>query len=266
VVTGPSHGTLSGTLASRTYTPTLNYNDVVPDSFTFTVSDGSATSAPATVSITVNPVNDAPGFTKGANQTVSAVAGAQTVLNWATNIAAGPSTATDELSQLLDFIVSNNNNGLFTVQPAIAAGGTLTYTPLSTANGSATVTVRLHDNGGTSPGVDTSAAQTFTIQVSLPCSGLCTPANATATLTGVSRQVHVAWTERATSETRYERQRCRLIGTTSCSYSFLSPNLAVNANSFDDTVSSSGTYRYRVRACNVSSCSSFGVSNNIVVP
>jgi hypothetical protein len=265
VVTGPSHGTVSGgTLASRTYTPTLNYNDAaVPDSFTFTVSDGSATSATATVSITVNAVNDAPSFTKGANQTVSAVAGAQTVTPWALFLNAGP---LDESGQALDFIVSNNNNGLFTVQPAIAAGGTLTYTPLSTANGSATVTVRLHDNGGTSPGVDTSAAQTFTIQVSLPCSGLCTPANATATLTGVSRQVHVAWTERATSETRYERQRCRLIGTTSCSYSFLSPNLAVNANSFDDTVSSSGTYRYRVRACNVSSCSSFGVSNNIVVP
>ena len=41
-----------------TYTPTANYNG--SDSFTFTVSDGSATSSAATVSITVNAVNDAP--------------------------------------------------------------------------------------------------------------------------------------------------------------------------------------------------------------
>ncbi len=47
-----------------------------------------------------------------------------------------------------------------------AATGTLTYTPAANANGSATVTVQIHDNGGTANGgVDTSAAQTFTITV-----------------------------------------------------------------------------------------------------
>ena len=58
IVGGPSHGTLSGSGASRTYTPPPNYHG--PDSFTFTASDGQATSAPAMVSITVTPVNDAP--------------------------------------------------------------------------------------------------------------------------------------------------------------------------------------------------------------
>ncbi|WP_395818481.1 Ig-like domain-containing protein [Archangium minus] len=58
VVTGPSHGTLSGTVPSLTYTPAENYHG--PDSFTFTVSDGTTTSAPATVSLTVAAVNDAP--------------------------------------------------------------------------------------------------------------------------------------------------------------------------------------------------------------
>src|SRR5207244_2069245 len=55
---------------------------------------------------------------------------------------------------------------LFSAQPAISSTGTLTYTPAADANGSATVSVQIHDNGGTANGgVDTSAAQTFTITV-----------------------------------------------------------------------------------------------------
>src|SRR6185295_16015864 len=82
---------------------------------------------------------------------------------WATAISAGPS---NESGQALDFIVSNNNNPLFAVQPSIAANGTLTYTLAANANGTATVTIAIHDNGGTANGgVDTSASQTFTITV-----------------------------------------------------------------------------------------------------
>ncbi len=58
VVSGPTHGTLSGTAPNLTYTPAENYDG--PDSFTFTVSDGEFTSDPANVSIGVNAVNDAP--------------------------------------------------------------------------------------------------------------------------------------------------------------------------------------------------------------
>src|SRR5262249_372551 len=43
---------------SFTYTPAANYNG--PDSFTYKANDGSADSNVATVSLTVNPVNDAP--------------------------------------------------------------------------------------------------------------------------------------------------------------------------------------------------------------
>src|SRR5262249_52339367 len=161
VVTPPTHGTLSGTAPNLTYTPAANYNG--GDSFTFKANDGTVDSAPATVSITVTAVNDAPSFTKGADQTVLEDAGAQTVANWATTISAGPA---DESAQALNFIVSNNNSALFAVQPAISPTGTLTYTPAANTNGSATVTVQLHDNGGTANGgIDTSAAQTFTITV-----------------------------------------------------------------------------------------------------
>ena len=43
VTTPPTHGTLSGTAPTLTYTPEADYNG--PDSFAFTVSDGTATGA-----------------------------------------------------------------------------------------------------------------------------------------------------------------------------------------------------------------------------
>ncbi len=58
VLTQPTHGALSGTAPDLTYTPAENYNG--PDSFTFKANDGAVDSAPATVSITVTAVNDAP--------------------------------------------------------------------------------------------------------------------------------------------------------------------------------------------------------------
>jgi hypothetical protein len=56
VVSQPSHGTLSGTAPNLTYTPAANYNG--PDSFSFKANDGTADSNTATVSISVNSVND----------------------------------------------------------------------------------------------------------------------------------------------------------------------------------------------------------------
>jgi len=58
VVTPPAHGALSGTAPNLAYTPAANYNG--SDSFTFKVNDGTVDSSPATVSITVTDVNDAP--------------------------------------------------------------------------------------------------------------------------------------------------------------------------------------------------------------
>src|SRR5207244_1217622 len=56
---GPSHGTLTlNSNGSFSYSPDANYNG--PDSFTYKANDGSLDSNTATVSITVNAVNDAP--------------------------------------------------------------------------------------------------------------------------------------------------------------------------------------------------------------
>src|SRR5690606_27067176 len=63
-------------------------------------------------------------------------------------------------------VTNNTNSALFSSGPAIAADGTLTYTPAAGAFGTATLTIRVQDSGGTaSGGVDTSATQNFTITV-----------------------------------------------------------------------------------------------------
>jgi hypothetical protein len=66
---------------------------------------------------------------------------------------------------------ANGDAALFTGsgQPAVAADGTLTFTPAPNAHGTAHFSVVLIDNGGTlNAGVDTSAVQTFDIVITKP--------------------------------------------------------------------------------------------------
>jgi MYXO-CTERM domain-containing protein len=62
-VTQPINGTLTGTGAALTYTPAAGFSG--NDAFTFTVNDGTADSAPATVSVAVAPAVDPPSEPKG---------------------------------------------------------------------------------------------------------------------------------------------------------------------------------------------------------
>jgi hypothetical protein len=73
VVQPPGKGVLVGSGAQLTYLPNTNYNG--PDAFTFRVNDGSLSSAPATVALTILPVNDAP---EAVGQTLAAVVGTPT--------------------------------------------------------------------------------------------------------------------------------------------------------------------------------------------
>ncbi|NJN05508.1 MAG: tandem-95 repeat protein, partial [Rhodobacteraceae bacterium] len=152
-----------------TYTPAVDANGTATITITLSDDGGTAnggvdTSPAQTFAITVTPVNDAPSFTKGADQTVNEDAGLQTINPWATAISAGPA---DEAGQTLTFnITGNTNPGLLSAGPVISPTGVLTYTPAANASGSATITVNLRDNGGTANGgVDTSAVQTFAITV-----------------------------------------------------------------------------------------------------
>ncbi|MBC8213351.1 MAG: tandem-95 repeat protein, partial [Candidatus Marinimicrobia bacterium] len=74
VESSPSHGTLMGEI-DLTYVPNGNYNGT--DSFVYLANDGEYYSEPATVTITINPVNDPPiavddSFTMDQNTTLSA--------------------------------------------------------------------------------------------------------------------------------------------------------------------------------------------------
>ena len=58
IVSNPSNGSLSNISGSNvTYTPNQNYNG--SDSFTYKVNNGSQDSNTATVTLTINAVNDA---------------------------------------------------------------------------------------------------------------------------------------------------------------------------------------------------------------
>jgi VCBS repeat-containing protein len=160
----PQHGTLTlNADGSFTYTPAADFSG--NDSFTYHASDGSLSSTTATVTISVTAVNDAPSFTKGPDQTVSPLALTQTIPNWATSISDGPG----ETGQSLQFEVSTSDDSQFfgSTPPQISSDGTLTYTPNPLSSGATvTVTVRLHDDGGTANGgSDTSPDQQFTITI-----------------------------------------------------------------------------------------------------
>ena len=119
-----------------------------------TANGGQDTSAPQTFTITVLWRNIAPAFIVGPDESSVLSLGARTIPGWATGIDPG---SPDESGQSITFTVTNDNNGLFVVQPAVSPSGTLTYTPTLLGIGTAIVTVTAHDDGGTANGGATPA-------------------------------------------------------------------------------------------------------------
>lgn len=154
-------------IVSFTYTPPDNL--VGQDTFLYVVTDNGAPnrSGTGTITITLSGVNDPPQFNRGGDQIVPEDNATVTVTNWATGILAGPPGATDEIgTQTVSFNVNTLQTSLFEVQPAVSSNGTLTYKPAKDANGQAVVTVVAVDSGSsTSPNVNSSAPQTFTISI-----------------------------------------------------------------------------------------------------
>lgn len=191
----PGTGTLTATQTPGLYIyrGSQDYNGVA--TFTYFVTDrgdpdgtpGNAkTSNTSTITITIHPVNDPPTFFKGNDQVIIVTTNEQSVPGWAGVIKPGPDTAGDEAEQTSDFILSNDNNALFTVQPFITADGTLHYTPAGQM-GIATVTVQLQDGGGLdNGGQDSDAVQTFTITITeAPSLIVTTPSDTSTNIDGL---------------------------------------------------------------------------------
>jgi hypothetical protein len=158
-VSSASNGTAAAISSTQvSYTPAPDFNGT--DTFTYQASDGSLSSNAATVTVNVTPVNDAPSFAKGPDQSASVAAGAVSV-PWATAISAGPP---NESGETVTFSVTTTDDNAFAVPPTIDQSGTLSFTPGTPAT--VTVTVEARDTGGTANGgVDASSPQTFTITI-----------------------------------------------------------------------------------------------------
>jgi hypothetical protein len=141
VVSPPSHGTLSGTPPDLTYTPDADYNGF--DSFTFKVNDGLLDSNIATVSITINPVNDAP---IADDQTVTIDEDVDVVIVLGASDIDG-----DSLTYL---VLSGPSHGTLS-----GSGKTLTYSPAADYHGSDTFTFKAND------GSEDSNTATVTINI-----------------------------------------------------------------------------------------------------
>jgi predicted extracellular nuclease len=140
VVSGPSHGTLSGTAPSLTYTPAANYNG--PDSFTFKANDGTSDSSVATIAIDVTPVNDAP------------TASAQSVTTAEDTAKAITLGAADVDGDILTYTYTQPAHGSVT-----GSGPIVTYTPNPNYNGADSFTFKVND------GATDSNTATITIDV-----------------------------------------------------------------------------------------------------
>jgi VCBS repeat-containing protein len=138
VVTGPSHGRLSGTEPNLTYSPDTDFNGL--DSFTFKVDDGKANSAAATLSIMVTPVNDSP---KANDDSVTAQEDAAIV----TIDVLANDTDLDN-SRMMVVTATQGGNGSVTIN----TDSTLTYAPDRNFCGTDTFTYTLSDGRG---GTDT---------------------------------------------------------------------------------------------------------------
>jgi thermitase len=148
VLSGPYHGTLSGTTPNLTYTPIDGY--IGPDSFTFKANDGHMDSNVATVSITVNSIYLAPEvITQPASQTVNSGQPASF-----TSIASGSPTPSVQWQVSSDGISWSDIAG--------ATSTTYSFTAQSADNGK-----RFHAVFANSVGSATSDSATLTVDSDL---------------------------------------------------------------------------------------------------
>lgn len=162
-VSGSLPASIGFSAASKQFSGTALLAEAGNYPLTITADNGVGAPASQSFTLKVVPVNQAPSFTKGANQTVLEDAGPQTVAVWASAISAGPAS---DAGQNISFDMAVDVPALFAAGSALAANGTLSFTPAANACGTANVGVTARDDGGTAHGgVDASAQQGFQIVI-----------------------------------------------------------------------------------------------------
>jgi ELWxxDGT repeat protein/VCBS repeat-containing protein len=138
VVAGPAHGTLAlNANGSFTYTPAANYFG--QDTFTYSVSDGVATSEPITVTLTVMSVNDNPTVV---NDTYTIAEDSTLTVPVATGVLANDSDI--DSTTLTVAVVTAPAHGTLTLN----ADGSFVYKPAANYFGADTFTYRTSDGNG----------------------------------------------------------------------------------------------------------------------
>jgi VCBS repeat-containing protein len=176
--TTPSNGMLTLNVdGSFTYVPNLNFFGT--DTFTYHAIDslGVRSLTPATVTITVSPINDAPEFTLTSNTLVvgedgvvnGSAPGPVSIPGFATGIRPGPLGSGSE-GTLTGFSVVANNPSIFSNGPAIDLNGTLTFTLSPDINSNflgfdGRVTITLSDGDSSVAPNQNSSTTTLTIDV-----------------------------------------------------------------------------------------------------
>jgi len=179
IVSSPANGSVVLN-ADGTFIYIPNENFVGTDSFTYKASDGKLDSNTASVTISVNPVNDSPALTTAG--VISAVnedyANSTAVTLWSTVPAYSPGGGSDESSQTLSYTITAvpsfislfKSNGT----TAVTANNTLTaaefaalkYKTVANANGTANISFDVIDSGsGSAPDVNTLSNQSVSFTV-----------------------------------------------------------------------------------------------------
>jgi probable HAF family extracellular repeat protein len=143
IVSGPTHGTLSGAGASQFYTPDPNFNGT--DSFTFRVYDGQAYSGVATVTLMVSSLNDPPVAVNDTATTKKNKAVTISVLDNDSDPDGGTLTVQSVTQPTSGTVVKNANNTLtFTPRNGFTGTVTFTYVLSDGQGGTATATVTIN--------------------------------------------------------------------------------------------------------------------------
>ena len=138
-----------------TYTPDANFSGT--DSFTYTITDDSATDT-ATVTVTVNGINDTPDANDDSFSTTvnDAITFALSDLLANDSDVDGDSLSLDTLNQPTNGVIIDNQDGTYTYQPDADYSGTDSFTyiitdGIETAQAEVSITISTVPTGGTLP-------------------------------------------------------------------------------------------------------------------